>query len=676
MRHRVSLTLAAVLCPLLCASTAQAQLASSCLRPLGIPDKWIENQTPPWDPTDTFDPTGPTPDFYFGGYDPQTDQGRPMSLVLYDRINPPQGRSAWQLVVSEPGGTNFQNAITSCSGYLHGIGESFSSATGNLQGPFNTAIAQLIAQDPGATWDPAANGGRGGVINSAFAQSPRVIALPVFAPDSYTSGAAMSPPMVKIVGFFVSDQTMERTTPVVNGYLTGWSELEVSHVTGRLGDAVELSATITGPGSPLVGVPVEFWYDDRLVATGITDGTGTARSATAGLILANSPGEYPGAIHARLAEGAGFFVADEAAGDLTILRKLPLITWPSPADIVYGTPLGPQQLNATSDVPGVFSYTPAAGAVLPGHSYDAVTLSAMFVPEDTDVYEPTTASTLLRVLPAPLVATINDAQKFYLDPMPEFTLTVTGLVNGDTVAGIFGATTLQTSATAASGVGTYPITMGGLLATENYDTTVNNGVLRIVPRPTTTTLQGATPAPSTYGQLVTFPVTVGSGIGVPAGTVTLMNGSTPIASATLLNGQASLTTASLNAGDHSLTVQYAGAGGFAGSASAVLVHSVRRANTTTQLVSSLNPSRTGQAVTFTATVNPVAPAAGDPGGSVEFLRDGTVVASVPLSGRTAQWTISTLAAGKHAIQARYVGNGNYAASASAGLQQSVKGGGK
>ena len=39
-----------------------------------------------------------------------------------------------------------------------------------------------------------AKGGRGGVIDSTFPQSPRVIALPVFAPNSYGVSTATSPP--------------------------------------------------------------------------------------------------------------------------------------------------------------------------------------------------------------------------------------------------------------------------------------------------------------------------------------------------------------------------------------------------------------------------------------------------------------------------------------------------
>lgn len=79
---------------------------------------------------------------------------------------------------------------------------------------------------------------------------------------------------------------------------------------------------------------------------------------------------------------------------------------------------------------------------------------------------------------------------------------------------------------------------------------------------------------------------------------------------------------------------------------------------------------------FTVTVTPVAPGAGAPTGSVEIMRSGVVIGSAQLNNGIAQLTITTLSAGKHVIQARYVGTTNYASSVSPVLQQTVKGGGK
>jgi hypothetical protein len=49
---------------------------------------------------------------------------------------------------------------------------------------------------------------------------------------------------------------------------------------------------------------------------------------------------------------------------LEVLPASPVITWPSPSSIVYGTALSGAQLNATTNAPGSFAYSPAAGSIL------------------------------------------------------------------------------------------------------------------------------------------------------------------------------------------------------------------------------------------------------------------------------------------------------------------------
>lgn len=68
----------------------------------------------------------------------------------------------------------------------------------------------------------------------------------------------------------------------------------------------------------------------------------------------------------------------------TTSKIAPIITWNNPADIVYGTALSSTQLNASSNVPGAFSYTPAAGTVLNVGLNQS--LSAVFTPGDTVMY--------------------------------------------------------------------------------------------------------------------------------------------------------------------------------------------------------------------------------------------------------------------------------------------------
>src|SRR6185503_3640300 len=49
-----------------------------------------------------------------------------------------------------------------------------------------------------------------------------------------------------------------------------------------------------------------------------------------------------------------------ATRTITVTKATPSITWPAPASVVYGTALGAAQLNATTSVPGTFTPTDAA----------------------------------------------------------------------------------------------------------------------------------------------------------------------------------------------------------------------------------------------------------------------------------------------------------------------------
>jgi Flp pilus assembly CpaE family ATPase len=74
------------------------------------------------------------------------------------------------------------------------------------------------------------------------------------------------------------------------------------------------------------------------------------------------------------------FPEAHATVQLTVTKAMPVITWPAPATISYGTMLSATQLNATASVPGTFVYTPAAGEMLPAGTH---TLTASFTPKDS-----------------------------------------------------------------------------------------------------------------------------------------------------------------------------------------------------------------------------------------------------------------------------------------------------
>src|SRR5262249_45448877 len=73
----------------------------------------------------------------------------------------------------------------------------------------------------------------------------------------------------------------------------------------------------------------------------------------------------------------------------------------------------------------------------------------------------------LTVNAATLTVTAVNATRAYGAANPAFTVNYAGFVNGDTAAGLGGTLNVTTTATAASPVGTYPITPAGLTST-NY----------------------------------------------------------------------------------------------------------------------------------------------------------------------------------------------------------------
>ena len=76
-------------------------------------------------------------------------------------------------------------------------------------------------------------------------------------------------------------------------------------------------------------------------------------------------------------------------------KTTPALTWAKPADILAGTPLSAAQLNATASVPGVFTYTPAAGTILRVGAGQSLLVT--FTPTDVTDYATATATVYINV---------------------------------------------------------------------------------------------------------------------------------------------------------------------------------------------------------------------------------------------------------------------------------------
>jgi hypothetical protein len=191
---------------------------------------------------------------------------------------------------------------------------------------------------------------------------------------------------------------------------------------------------------------------------------------------------------------------------------------------------------------------------------------------------------------------------------------------------------------------------------------------------TSTTVTSSSPT-SVWGQPVTFTATVAPvapGAGSPSGLVSFTDGSrilgtVPVDSST--NEQASITVSDLSIAQHAIVATYTGDGSFLGSDGSV-TQKVERARTSTLVTASVNPAKSGQPVSFTATVTPVAPGAGDPTGTVTFTVNGARLGNPVMvsDGKATSDAFATLTPGTYKIAATYSGDGHFVGSAG-GLDQ-------
>jgi Flp pilus assembly CpaE family ATPase len=87
----------------------------------------------------------------------------------------------------------------------------------------------------------------------------------------------------------------------------------------------------------------------------------------------------------------------QAAISIVVTKATPVLSWPKPAAMIYGTTLDDAQLNASARVPGRFDYAPAPGEVLPPGKH---TLSVVFTPADSANYESAQATVQVTVAKA------------------------------------------------------------------------------------------------------------------------------------------------------------------------------------------------------------------------------------------------------------------------------------
>jgi hypothetical protein len=188
-----------------------------------------------------------------------------------------------------------------------------------------------------------------------------------------------------------------------------------------------------------------------------------------------------------------------------------------------------------------------------------------------------------------------------------------------------------------------------------------------------TSLQASNLGP-VYGQQVTLTATVRpvAGLsGMPAGTVTFLDGSAVVGTAQLSNGTASLTISDLPAASDPITASYNGNSQFGGSGSRAVDVNVQKDGTSVDISSSASTIDVGQSITFTALVAPDAPGSGTPTGTVTFRDGQNTLGTEPLNGGTAVFTTDALMSGPHEISAVYGGDRDFLSNTSSSLGEMV-----
>jgi len=247
---------------------------------------------------------------------------------------------------------------------------------------------------------------------------------------------------------------------------------------GDSADEVTVNVTNTSSSFEIYSpVVLSFLLPSGVIATSLTDTTGgwicalstmtctrntsLAASASDSVTLTVSIPAYTSGSSTRgtitAIASSPSFSNDVTATDTVIFQQTPAITWATPAPITYGTPLSTKQLDATSPLPGSFSYSPTAGTVLGTGQH---TLTATFTPNDTLNYTTSTGTVILTVNPAtPLVALTTSADPVFTSNPVTYTaiITVPAAAPTGTVA-FFDGTAQIASSNVSAGVATFTAT--------------------------------------------------------------------------------------------------------------------------------------------------------------------------------------------------------------------------
>ena len=239
-------------------------------------------------------------------------------------------------------------------------------------------------------------------------------------------------------------------------------------VTNHAGTSAAFSVTVAG--YPTLAYQ---WYFNGVPVAGATGSNYTIAS-----VAGTNGGTYAVVAY----NFAASVTSAPATLTVTGLISTPVLTWTNPAAMVYGTPLGSNQLNASASVAGTFTYAPAAGTVL---NAGTNTLNAVFAPTDSADYRSATGTVSVVVQRAPLVVTPANASRIYGQTNPVFSGIITNLQNGDNIIVVYATTATNNSPPGAYAIVPSLVDPNGRL--NNYVISLNFGTLSVGPASLTIT---------------------------------------------------------------------------------------------------------------------------------------------------------------------------------------------
>jgi hypothetical protein len=228
-----------------------------------------------------------------------------------------------------------------------------------------------------------------------------------------------------------------------------------------------------------------------------------APSLTTTATTSSAPGAYPITITQGSLAAANYSFTF-VNSTLTVGKADQTITFGALGGKTYGD--GPFTVSATgsSGLPASFAVGASHNCTISGSTVTITGAGSCTVTAsqagDANYNAAAPVSQTFSIAKAALTVTADNQSRAYLAANPTFTATITGFVNGQTLAtsGVTGSPSLTTTATVASPAGTYPITAAqGSLSAANYSFTFVDGTLTVTQASQTITF-GAL-ANKTYG---------------------------------------------------------------------------------------------------------------------------------------------------------------------------------